>query len=602
MADAPFQIADLPAGLYEPGVYVTVRTDGDVGLSAPNNRCLLIGYMATGGTGVPDAPYRCLSQNDVDANYKSYSQIAHMYAAAKSQIPLGAEVYCVGLLEPSGGTAQILNVEITGEPSAAGVLSSATTAAAADTLTIKYRGRGPSVSFKAADDFATIATAFKTAWDLMDDAPAVCGRSSAALTFTARHKGLYDDGALEVSFASKGASGVAAKLGTIAFSGIAAVATTGGATLTMGAKTAATTIADTDAAATSGTGLVNKLLTAAYPVRAAQPGTPTGTVTLFYANGRPIRPLSVSIALSGVTTQTATASVGTVGVGVPTLTNALLNLGTSDDAYRAWALSYTSTTELSSTATHIEAESAVAEGSKGQVAIFCLTNSAAAMSAANIPTATTPRLDSSARYVPMWAQTAGNAGWELAARYAAAVAAEAFIARNFNGLELKGSDSAPIVSIHPLDRPTRSERNDAIGLRHSPVSVNGNGNMAVIWGGTSYKPKGFKDAKLKKLSARLTLDYYIFDLANTLTSQFSGKKIKVSSPARTGNTTTPQAVEEAVYRWCKRLDDADLFDGAEAKRDAIKAAVVVSPTRLDVNVPFCPPADLDIVAVTGVQE
>jgi hypothetical protein len=57
-----------------------------------------------------------------------------------------------------------------------------------------------------------------------------------------------------------------------------------------------------------------------------------------------------------------------------------------------------------------------------------------------------------------------------------------------------------------------------------------------------------------------------------------------------------------VYRWTQNLDDADLFDGAEAKRDAIRAAVVVSPTRIDVNVPFCPPADLDIVAVTGVQE
>ena len=50
----------------------------------------------------PMPPYRALSQSDVDANYRAYSQIAHMYAAAKSQIPVGAEVYCVGLLEPLG--------------------------------------------------------------------------------------------------------------------------------------------------------------------------------------------------------------------------------------------------------------------------------------------------------------------------------------------------------------------------------------------------------------------------------------------------------------------------------------------------------------------
>ena len=145
----------------------------------------------------------------------------------------------------------------------------------------------------------------------------------------------------------------------------------------------------------------------------------------------------------------------------------------------------------------------------------------------------------------MWAQTAGNAGWELAARYAAAVAAEAYIAHNFNGLELIGSDSAPVVPIHPLDRPTRDERNAAIGLRHSPVSVNSNGNMAVIWAVRPTSRRASKDAKLKKLSARLTLDYYIYDLANTLTSQFAGKKIKTSSPARTGNATTPP-------RWKRR--------------------------------------------------
>jgi len=287
---------------------------------------------------------------------------------------------------------------------------------------------------------------------------------------------------------------------------------------------------------------------------------------------------------------------------VPSLSAALTALGASDDAYKAWAGFFATTTELGTVATHIEAESSPAEGSKGQHFIICLTNSAAAMAAANLPTATTPRLDSSRRYPILWAQSAPNAMWELAARYAAGIAAEAYVARNFNGFEFVGDESAPVVAIHPLDRATRSERNDAIGLRHCPVSVNSAGNMAVIWAGTSYKPKGFKDAKLAKLSASLTLDYYIYDLGITLAAQFGGKKLKVNSPARTTNSTTPAAVEEAVFRWARRLDDADLFDGAEAKRDAIKAAVVVSPTRLDVNVPFVPPADLDILAVSGIAE
>ena len=595
----PFSVANLPAGLKEPGVYVTVRTDGDPGLSAPNNRCLILGYMASGGTATADQPIRVLSQDQADAEFRSYSMLAHAYAAAKRQVPVGCEVWCLPLQEPSSGTAQIVNVEIVGEPSA-GVVSAATTAAAADTVRVKYRGRGVAVSFKAGDAFSDIALAVKTAWDAFDNMPAVCGRSGAALTFTSPHKGAFDNGAVEVSFDSKGASGVAAKLGTVTFAGTAGA--TGSAALTMNAKSAQITITSGDDEADSATGLVNKLLTGSYPVRAAQPGTPTGVVTLYYANGRPVRPLSVSIALTSVTVQTATAAVGTAGAGVPTLTAALTALGSSEDAYKAWSLFYTSTSELSATATHIETESGVAEGSKGQHAIIALTNSAAAMAAANLPTATTPRLDSSRRYPILWAQSAANAGWELAARYAAQVAAESYVARNFNGMQFIGDESAPVVPIHPLDRPTRSERNDAIGLRHSPVSVDSSGNMAVIWAGTSYKPKGLKDAKLVKLSASLTLDYYIYDLANTLAAQFAGKKLKANSPARTTNSVTPRGVEEVVYRWARRLDDADLFDGAEAKRDAIKAAIVVSPTRLDVNVPFCPPPDLDIIAISGISE
>ncbi|MBL9006532.1 MAG: hypothetical protein JNJ46_19910 [Myxococcales bacterium] len=595
----PFSIASIPSGVHEPGVYITLRTDGDPGLSAPNNRCLILGYLASGGTATADQPIRVLSQDQADVEFRSYSMLAHAYAAAKRQVPVGCEIWCVPLQEPSSGTAQVVNVEIVGEPSA-GVVSAATTAAAADTMRIKYRGRGIAVSFKAGDAFTDIALAAKTAWDQFDNMPAVCGRSGAALTFTARHKGAFDDGAVEVSFDSKGASGVAAKLGTITFSGTAG--TTGSATLMMNAKSAQITITSGDAETVSSTGLVNKLLTGSYPVRAAQPGTPTGVVTLYYANGRPVRPLGVSIALTSVTVQTATASVGTAGAGVPTLTAALTALGSSDDAYKAWSLFYTSTSELSATATHIETESGVAEGMKGQHAIFCLTNSAAAMATANIPTATTPRLDSSRRYPILWAMSAANAGWELAARYAAEIAAENYVARNFNGMQFIGDDSAPVVPIHPLDRPTRGERNDAIGLRHSPVSVDSSGNMAVIWAGTSYKPKGFKDAKLVKLSASLTLDYYNYDLNNTLDVQFRGKKLKANSPARTANSVTTRSLEEAVYRWARRLDDADLFDGAEAKRDAIKAAIVVSPTRVDVTAIFAPLADLDIIAVSAILE
>ena len=591
----------LPAGLVEPGVYVSIRYDADPGLSDTNTRALIWGYMSSGGTGVPNQPHKALSQDDVDAAFKPYSMISHAYAAARAQVPVGAEVWLMPLLEPSGGTAQAITFEFTGQPSA-GVLSSATSAAAADSVWVSYRGRGAWTGIRAGDAWADIAAAVKASLEAIESFPATIGISTAALTFGARHRGNFDDGAVEVSFASRGASGVAAKLGTVTFAGAATVATSGSFTLAMGAKSAQISIADTGTAAASGTALVGKLLADSYPVRAAQPSSPTGTVSLFYQSGRPVRPLSVTGQLSGVTVQTAAVATGTAGAGNPTLTSALANLASDDAAvFKAWSVFWTSTTEWSATATHIEAQEA-APLMKGQVALGCSTASYAAVQAADLPSATAPKLTSSSRYSVLWAQSAGNAGWELSARLAAAVAAEADPGKNYNGFQFLGSDAAPIASIHPADRPSTDERNGAILLRHCPVTVGSSGNMTMTWGGNTYKPRGMTDKKLTKLSARLTLDYMRSTLAAYLSATFAGKSVKTAGQPRTNRAVTPRDVEAAVFRWAKLLDDRDLYDGAEAHRDAILAGIVVSPTRIDVQIPFALLADLDIIAATGVAQ
>jgi len=591
----PFAIANLPAGLKEPGFYVSVRTDGDVGLASPTQRCLIFGYMSTGGTYAPNVPVRALSQAEVDAGARSYSMLAHAFAAAKAKIPVGAEIWLVPLIAPSGGTAQVLNVEIIGEPSA-GVLSSGTAATAADTVTVRYRGRGVSVGIVKDATYATIATDIKTAWDALDNPPATCGRSGAALTFTAQHKGAFDDGALEVTFTSNGASGVAAKLGTMTVSN--AAGGDGTVVITMGAKTATVNVTSGDAATATGTGIVNKLLSDTYPIRAAQPASPTGTVTLLYCNNRPVRPLSISSTETGISTQAVADSVGTAGAGNPTLTAALANLSQIDDAWTAWALFFRTATELGSIATHVEAR-AVPPLSLGQVVVFGVTSSLASVSNVNIPEATTPKLSATSRYTPIWAQSAPNAEFELAAQLACAIGAETYVARNWNGFEFDGSDSAPIGLIHPQDRPTIDERNTAIGLRHAPVTVNSNGKLAITWGGNCYKAKGFADQKLTKISGQRQIDYYVFSLSEYLRQRFSGKKIKANGEPRTVNAVSLKSVQAAVVRWMKSLDDADLFDGWETFRNAVLAAIVVSPTRIDINVPFVPLADFDIGAVAA---
>lgn len=606
MADTPFQVADLPPGL-EPGVYVSIRTDGEPGLSAPDNKCLLLAYMSAGGTGVPNQPYRALSRSDVDAAFKPYSMAARAFAAAKAAAPVGAEIHILPLLEPSGGTAQIVKVEITGEPSQAGVLSSATTAAAADIMTILYAGRGIQVGIKAGDSWATVATNAEAAWNLLEDAPAVISRSSAELSFTARHKGAFDDGALEVSFASKGASGIAAFMGTVAFSGAAGVASAGSYTLAYMDESMQATILDTGTAAASATALVNKVQEDSHAFRAAQPSSPSGTVTLFYVSGRPIRPLSITGTLAGVTTQTATLTRGTAGAGQPTLTSALANLAASDEAvFRAWSAFTTGATEMGTIATHIAAQDAV-PFQKGQIVIICLTGSLSSLSSTNLPEATSPKLSASGRFPVMWARNAPLAGWELSARLAASIAAAQYVAKNWNGYVFKGSNSAPCPVIAPADRPDIDERTTVIGLRHAPIAVNSAGQLALVWGGNSYKSKSTRDKKLTKISTQLTLDYYRSDLRNTFgialrAPDGSGLKIKTASDPRTAYATTTRAVEGIVYRWAKRLDDADLFDGADAKRDSIRAAIVVSPERIDVNIPFAPLSDLDVVAPVGILE
>jgi phage tail sheath gpL-like len=147
---APFQPLKLPAGLEEPGIYVGFVLDSDPGLSAPNKRELIFGYMTAGYPGVPDAPVSGLNITDVENTFGPKSMLAHRYAAAKAEVPIGFEAVLVPLLEPSAGTASAITFEITGEPTA-GVLSSATAAAAADTMIVSLRGRGVQVGIRKDD-------------------------------------------------------------------------------------------------------------------------------------------------------------------------------------------------------------------------------------------------------------------------------------------------------------------------------------------------------------------------------------------------------------------------------------------------------------------
>lgn len=596
MADS-FVIANITSR--EPGVSVNIFESGDVGLSLPNQKSLVFGYMGAGGTGTPNQVVRGLSQDQVELLFKPTSMLAQAYAAAKAAAPLG-DVYLMPLTEPSGGAAQIIKVEIAAAPSG-GVLGSNTVALAADTVYVRQRGRGVAVGFRAGDDFATIATAVQAAWNLLEAPPSTISRSSAELSLTAPHKGAYDNGGVEVTFASKGASGVAAICGSVVFTGVAGVVATGSYTLTLGAQSVQATIVDTSTAAQSATALVNKFMTGSFPVRAAQASSPDGTVKLFYVDGRPIRPTDFSGQLSGVTTQTAALTKGTAGAGVPTLTDALAALAASDTAYRAWSCFWLSTSEVGATAASIEAETASDQGAKGQIAIFCSTAPLAALLAADLVETTSPKLSATSRYVPMWCPAAGAAGWELSARLAAAIGAESDAGRNWNGYDFASTDAAPLAGIHPADQPSRDERNTAIGAGYPPVTVSQRtGNLTLVWGGTARKIRSAADKKRAKISDIQTQDYLRADLAVTLAAAFTAKRLKLGTP-RTAKTVTVDDVKTVCFRWLVRVSEVDLVNDPERVRDAIKVQPnVTDPTRLDVNVPWELLADLDILSAVGV--
>ena len=215
-------VVQLPAGLKLPGVYTQVVLNSDGGIAAPNNRVLLWAYMGAGGSATQNVAFQALNKAQVDAMCKSWSMASHAYAAAKSALPegIGAEFWIIPMLEPGGGTAQTRKVKFLGAPTS-GVTSTGTAALAADTCTISYRGRGGSFGIKVGDTWATIATNAQTFLATIPDFPATVTISTDTLTLTARHKGAFDDGAVQVDFANAAGSGCAASPGTYLFTGTA---------------------------------------------------------------------------------------------------------------------------------------------------------------------------------------------------------------------------------------------------------------------------------------------------------------------------------------------------------------------------------------------
>ena len=208
------------------------------------------------------------------------------------------------------------------------------------------------------------------------------------------------------------------------------------------------------------------------------------------------------------------------------------------------------------------------------------------MSPQNITTATTPRLDSSARWSDVGADR-----WQLLAgswRHGCRSRRKAYIARNFNGLELIGSDSAPVIPVHPRPANARQSATRRLAYVTARSASTATGISAVIWASTSYNHAGLRDAELKEAVGPSDAGLHLrpgqhADLA------VRGKESRPTAPpAPATRRPPPRSKGRCTAGRSASTTPTSSTGPSQARRDS--PAVVVSPTRIDVNVPFCPPA------------
>lgn len=575
-----------------PGIYLEEIFGSDTGSVTPNTRAVFFGYVTSSATRPLNTPFIPGSLAEVIQTCGGKkAMLTHVYQAAKSQ-GAGAEIVLVPLAEPSGGTAATHKIIFLPAPSA-GVNGTNVGATTPDTCTILVRGRGGSFRIAAGDTFATIATNAKAMLDGVGDLPVSVSISTETLTLTDPHKGEHGNVCpVSVSFSSKGASGVAASPGDFTFTTTATGI--GTATIGLDARSTTATIGATNTVVQSAQAVLAAIRADGYCVDAGLDGTPTGTVTLYYRNDMVAHRLTIS---STAATQTVSAAgCGTVGSGVPTLTSALAKLRADKRANKVYCAFWEDTASWTALSAHIESE-AVVPVQKGQVVVAVSTTRGTSVRSANLPDATTPKLTSSPRYLLGWQQGSPQAGWELAARIAAEIAAAPFQAQNFNGLQLKTADGIPLGVPHPADRVEDEENNTMIATyKYAPLVVDSSGRNALARSSTTYLSTSSLDAKLEKISAIIACDYMRDDIRAALKAKFGKSSIKAKGTPRTSKAVSPLSIRDEIYIRLLSYDAQDLFDDAKSLRDAIQVKVPTA-NRASVVVPLRPVADLDQIDI-----
>ncbi len=583
------QNPDLSLGYVRPGVYVAVN------LAAPGGgvdnvakRMLVYAYKLSTGTAPLDAPFQVVSLQDAIDGCGAKSDAARGVAAALTQVGAGEiDLFVCPLLEPSGGTAATYKVIFAGA-----------TATAPGSVDLTINGRAIlSVGFATGDAYTAISAAVKTAVDNLSSAPCVASESGGTLTLTYPHKGqVGEDLPIRCNINGTG-TGITASAGSIVFA--TAVTGAGSVTVTIGAITITTAIANGDTAAQVATKVVASFAAGGYPLTAAIGSAPEN-VDLFFVKGRDYRRVTTAIVSSTGITATIT-SFGTVGAGIPTLTASLSNLS-GLPGFGSWATPFVGSqaspdlATLGTIATHVEAQ---ADGLRQKEQRVHAGAPWTAASFGTIPVGTSPALTSSPRYAMIWAQDFGVQVWELTARIAAARMANDNPARNWDGVALKGSATCPIVLPAVASQPSGDVINAAMRSYYlCPIVVNPLTNVAVIEKATTTSNSPYQP--LRDFSTIDQVAFWRVDLAAHLANTFGDAQAKQFSPPRTPNTISESSVAQEMYMQALEWDERDLYDGAETFKAGFKSKFNPSnPTRIDASFPMSPVVAVHQIGVVG---
>lgn len=568
MALAPTN-PDLPSSWMIPGIYFKLNLAGSgASLNSVQKRLLILGCKTSSGSKPANTPIQVFQQSDVNTFFGAGSEVARMYAAAISQVGPGVcDVFCMALDEPSSGTA------------ATHLITFATNATASGGVDVYICGYKTSVAIASGDTTSTVATNVSSAINVNTSLPVTASPSSGTVTLTAKHKGVNGND-LPIIVNMLGSTGMTASPGTLALSGTASGS--GSYSVTVGGTTMTATVAGSDTASVVGDSLVAAINGGGNPITATNS---SGTLTFFYVTDRVVHRFSKSADGNGLT---GTFTIGTAGVGAPTLTTALA-VAAGQTAFPVWVTSFTDSTSLGAIVTHIELY-ANGLNQKGQFVHIGDTNALATAGA--VPTAPTPALTTSPRYNLDWCVDSPQQGYELAARTAAIMCVEDYHSKNYDGQPLTTRGTVPLLMPHRNSRPAPSDINSAMYTYHmTPLAVDDpTGNLRIVRAMTTVSAS---DQRQFDWSWVRTFDFYRYDLNIFLSNRFSGKSLKLTGTPKTPNTVTINSIKESVYERLLDWDDADLFDDPESLKSSIVANQdPVVPSRVDVFVPARPPINL----------